>query len=53
LEVLSIGLTNAVAAIASELEVYRLTQLLKQEQQPVKHLTEQEQAQTFEFSHFG
>lgn len=42
LEVGSIALTKAIAAITSELEVYRLTQLSKQEQKPVKQLTEQE-----------
>ncbi len=42
LEVGSIELTKAIAEITSELEVYRLTQLNKQEQKPVKQLTEQE-----------
>jgi len=43
LEVGSIALTKAIAAITSELEVYRLTQLNKTEQKKVKQLTEQEQ----------
>ncbi|WP_133473336.1 hypothetical protein [Sediminibacterium goheungense] len=42
LEVGSITLTKAIAEIISELEVYRLTQLSKQEQKPLKQLTEQE-----------
>jgi hypothetical protein len=42
LEVGSIALTKAIAEITSELEVYRLTQLSKQERKPVKQLTEQE-----------
>lgn len=42
LEVGSIALTKAIAEITSELEVYRLMQLNKQEQRPVKQLTEQE-----------
>ena len=42
LEVGSIALTKVIAAITSELEVYRLTQLSKQGQKQVKQLTEQE-----------
>jgi len=42
LEVGSIALTKAIAEITSELELYRLTQLSKQEQKKVKQLTEQE-----------
>jgi len=42
LEVGSIALTKAIAAITSELEMYRLTQLNKTEQKKVKQLTEQE-----------
>lgn len=42
LEVGSIALTKVIAEITSELEVYRLTQLSKQDQKTVKQLTEQD-----------
>jgi hypothetical protein len=42
LEVGSIAITKAIADITSQLEVYRLTMLDKQQDKPVKQLTEQE-----------
>jgi uncharacterized protein YceH (UPF0502 family) len=49
LEVGSIALTKAIAAITGELEVYRLTMLDKKEDKPVKKLTEQERKEALQF----
>jgi hypothetical protein len=49
LEVGSIAITKALADITSELEAYRLTQLDKKEDKPVRKLTEQERETAIQF----
>lgn len=49
LEVGGVAITKALADITSELEAYRLTQLDKKDDKPVKKLTEQERKEALQF----